>query len=152
VSILVALDGVLRDQNGIQLPGSLKLYRSLLESYRVILSTDSNAMEAERWCRIHGVWDYAELYDNTRVLVGQSIRASHLDAARAAGGQVEFLVDSDSENCVYALSMGVPSFFYAAPKLVARKSAIRSWQEITQTVEDQKALAVGLEPDLQRYE
>jgi hypothetical protein len=152
LSIIVALDGILRDQNGIAIPGSLKLYRSLLEGYRIILSTDSTFMEAERWCRINGIWDYAELYDKSKVLAGETVRASHLAAARASGGQVEFLVDSDSDNCVHALSVGVPSFFYAAPKLVARKPAIRAWEEITQTLDDQRAMAVGLDPELQRYE
>lgn len=152
MAIIVALDGVLRDEQKVPIPGSLKFYRSLLESYRIIISTDDSAYEAERWCRIHGIWDYAELYDRSKKLADLSIRASHINAARASGGQVEFLIDSDSDHCKYALSIGVPSFFYAAPKLVTRKTQIRSWAEIEEVVEAQKAMSVGLDPDLERYE
>lgn len=152
MAIIVALDGVLRDEQKVPVPGSLKLYRSLLESYRVLISADDGAYEAERWCRIHGIWDYAELYDRSKKLPDLSIRASHINAARAAGGQLELLIDSDSDNCKYALSVGVPSLFYASPKLVARKTQIRSWAEIEEVVEAQKALAVGLDPELERYE
>jgi len=152
VAILIALEGVLRDDKGVQLQGSLKLYRSLVDNYRVLISTDSSMLEAERWCRIHGIWDYAEMYDKSRQLAGKTVRASHLDIARAAGGHVELYIDSDADNCKHALSLGVPSFFYAAPKLVPRKEPIRAWQEIAEQVEAQKAMAVGLEPELERYE
>lgn len=152
MSVVVALEGILRNEHGVAIPGGLKLYMSLVESYRIVISTSSSKLEAERWCAINGVRDYAELYDRTKIRVGESLRSSHLAAARASGGQVEFLLDSDSQNCAEALEMGIPSFFYAAPGLISRKTPIRSWEEITEIVERQKELAVGLETDLLRYE
>jgi len=133
----VALDGVLRTEVGDPIAEGVKLYRILAENYRVIIASDHSPELTEHWLRTNLIVGYGDIYDNRYFFEGQDLRSRQLAIAQAQG-RVDLFVDPDADRCAYALSKGVPTMLFAAPKFVRRSRDVRPWQDLADEVERQR--------------
>jgi hypothetical protein len=133
----VALDGVLRTEVGDPIAEGVKLFRILAENYRVIVVSDHSPELTEHWLRANLIVGYGDIYDSRYFFEGQDLRSRQLDIALSQG-KVDLFVDPDADRCAYALSKGVPTMLFAAPKFVRRSRDIRPWQDLTDEVERQR--------------
>jgi hypothetical protein len=153
MSILIAIDGVLRDGYGERLHAGVKLYHALAATYRVVLA--SNDLEAvdERWCKLQGINNYAEMLDKTCAWPDVPLRLRQLEKLRADGGRIELAVEADPELAPLILSAGVPVVLFATPRPAKPKFAIRQWDGITSEIARHREMEAGLvEPELDKWE
>jgi hypothetical protein len=137
MTAILVVDGVLRNNNGEPIPEGLKLFRTLVVSYRVVLSCDDTPNEIDHWLKTNYVFDYGNVLDSTSFYEGQDIRLRHLDLSRA-DGKVELYVDADPDMCAQVLSMGIPTIFFSTPSYFKASREIKPWDTLTQEQENQK--------------
>ena len=152
MSIIVALDGVLRDDHGDPVHAGLKIFHALSANYRVLIATDSNAAEAERWCLLQGITEYGVIIDNSLAWPDRPLREAQIDAARQHGQRIELVVDADADVALYAVSVGIPVMLFAAPKPTKPNFGIRRWDEVTAEIQRQKEMAAGVDSHVEAYE
>ncbi len=153
MTAFISLDGVLRTEVGDPIHEGLKLFRTLVTSYRVALATDGTSEEAEHWLRSNLVTGYAELYDKRLAFEGQDLRLRQLTLARSSGG-IELFVDCDVDRCASAIASGVTTILFTKPGFTRRKRETRPWDDVKQEIESQKQLKAKLvlDDDLNRWE
>lgn len=149
----VALDGVLRTEVGDPIPEGVKLYRILAENYRVIIASDHSPELTEHWLRTNLIVGYGDIYDSRYFFEGQDLRARQLSIAQAQG-RVDLFVDPDADRCAYALSKGIPTMLFAAPRFVRRSREVRPWQDLADEVESQRQalMEAQLGSNVKRFE
>lgn len=150
---MISLDGVLRTETGDPIHAGLKLYRTLLMTYRVAVATDGTLEEAEHWLRSNLLTGHAEVYTNALAFEGQDLRLRQLAIAKV-NGEVELFIDPDVDRCVSALQSGTPIILFASPKFVRRKRKIKPWDHIKDEIAAQKELTAQmlLDGPLDRWE
>lgn len=153
MTALISIDGVLRTEVGDPIHEGLKLFRTMVGSYRIALATDGTAEEAEYWLRSNLVTGYAELYDNKVAFEGQDLRMRQLSLARSSG-RVELFVDCDVDRCAFAINSGITTLLMVKPGFVRRKRETRPWREVAKEIEFQRNLKakLTLDDDLKRWE
>jgi len=137
MSAIIAIEGVLKTETGDPIPEGIKLFRILSEFYRVVLSSDMDAAKTEHWLRSHMVSGYGDIYDSSTFFVGQDLRLRHIDVAKSKG-KLELFIDSDSDYCAYALSIGVPTIMFASPRFVRSKRDVKPWEDLQTEVDRQR--------------
>lgn len=137
MSALIAIEGVLKTETGDPIPEGIKLFRILSEFYRVVLSSDMDKQKTEHWLRSHMIVGYGEVYDSTNFFAGRELRMWHLEMAKSVG-RVDLFIDSDSDFCANALSMGIPSIMFASPRFVRTKRDVRPWEDLQVEVDRQR--------------
>ena len=105
MTAIIAVEGVLRKPNKDPIPEGFKLLRTLVVSYRVVLSTDSNEAEINHWLKTNYLFDYSDVMDSSDFYAGQDYKARHLELARTHG-KVEMYVDADPDACAAARASG----------------------------------------------
>lgn len=152
MAIIVALDGVLRDQHGEAIHAGVKLFSALSESYRIILSTDSTLAEADRWTKLNGCTNHGGIMDSSLSWPDKTVRERHIEVAREHGNRLELIVDSQAEVALLGAKLGIPVLLFAVPKSARPEFAIRTWGEITDEIAKQKLMAAGVESHVEAYE
>jgi len=137
MSAIIAVEGVLKTETGDPIPEGIKLFRILSEFYRVILSSDMDTAKTEHWLRSHMIVGYGEIYDTSTFFVGQETRLRHLEVAKSKG-KIELFIDSDSDFCAEALSMGIPTIMFASPRFVRTIRNVKPWEDLQVEVDRQK--------------
>lgn len=122
---------------GDPIPEGIKLFRILAEHYRIILSSDMDSKKTEHWLRSNMIVGYGEIYDDKTFFEGQERRLRHIDVAKAKG-KVELFIDSDSDYCAYALSLGIPTMMFASPRFTRTNRVVKPWQDLQDEVDRQK--------------
>lgn len=152
MTILVALEGVLKTEQGDPIPEGLKLYRSLLPNYRIVIVSDSDMLVTEYWLKTNFVTGYADILDKSHAYPGMSLRERQITHERLQG-KVEFLIEADADVCAMALKMGVPSLYFATPKFVRTRREVKRWELLTDELQRQKEMLAELtENSLDRWE
>jgi len=137
MTAILVVDGVLRRDNGEPIPEGLKLFRTLVVSYRVVLSSNEDPKMIDHWLKSNYVFDYANVLDNTSFYEGQDIRIRHLELSRG-DGKVELYVDADPDMCAEVLGMGIPTILFSTPSYLKSHRAIKPWTSIAEEQERQK--------------
>lgn len=137
MSILIALEGVLRTESGDPIPEGIKLYRALAPHYRMVICSDLSRLATEHWLKTNFIVDYSDVYDSSYAYEGLDLRERQLEYARTQG-VVEMLIDGDADRCAHAVSVGVHSLFFAAPKFVRRNREVRKWDDIIEVITKQR--------------
>lgn len=143
MTVLLSIEGVLRTETGDPIHQGLKLYRTLVQSYRVILATDKSKEEAAHWLRANLVAGYADIYDSRLAFEGQDLRLRQLAKARAEG-PVEMFVDCDADRCAQAYGAGVLTLLFASPKFIRTKRAVKPWEDMKTELQKQKELTAKI--------
>ena len=153
MTVLISIDGVLRTDVGDPIHEGLKLFRTIVTTYRVALATDGSSEEAEHWLRANLLTGYAELYDNRLAYEGQDLRLRQLQLARASGN-IELFIDCDVDRCASAIASGVTTILFTKPGFVRRKREAKPWTEIKAEIDAQKQLKakIVLDDNLNRWE
>lgn len=139
MTVLMAVEGVLRKENGDPIPEGFKLYRTLLSSYRIVLSVDEDLKKVDHWLKTNYLFDYADVFTDKDAYNGQELRLRHLDLVKQ-GEKLELFIDSDPDTCAAALAGGVPTLLFSTPKHFQTHRDLRPWDVITKEQERQKAL------------
>lgn len=134
---IVALEGVLKTETGNPIPEGIKLFRILVEHYRVVISSDLDGATTEHWLRSNMIVGYSEVYDSKDFYEGQNLRQRHIDLA-LTNGKISLFLDPDADNCAYALSKGILTMLIASPKFVRVSRDVRPWEDLTTEVERQR--------------
>jgi hypothetical protein len=148
MTVLVALDGVLRNETGGPIYEGILLYRSLCQTYKMILCCDTPIFEAEHWLKIHGLNLHDETLDDSVAIVNTDLRIRQLKLSRKQAN-IELLVDPDPERVALSMREGVTSLLFCHPKYQRpefrpeSKDSRRSWADIQDEVLRQK----GIETD-----
>lgn len=153
MTILVALEGVLKTEKGDPIPEGLKLYRSLVPNYRVVIVSDADMKSTEYWLKTNFVVGYADILDNTHAYPNMDLRERHIKH-ESLKGRIEFLIEADADRCALGLSLGVPSLYFSTPKFVRTRREVKRWELITDELQKQReALAASdLGENLNRWE
>lgn len=157
MTVFISLDGVLRTEVGDPIHQGLKLFRTLVPSYRIVLATDGTLEEAEHWLRANLLTGYAGVYDNRVAFEGQDLRLRQLALERANGGQeLELFIDPDPDRCQAAISSGITTILFSHPKFIRRKRKPKGWDVLKEEIAAQKELTAKLMLDedvnLKRWE
>jgi hypothetical protein len=149
----VALDGVLKTETGDPIPDGVKLFRILAEHYRVIITSDLDPAATEHWLRTNLIVGYGDIYDNRYFYEGQDLRARQIAIAQAQG-RIELFVDPDADRCAYALSKGIPTILFAAPKFIRTSRKVKAWEDLADEVDRQRQalLDAHLGSNVKRFE
>jgi len=152
MTAFISIDGVLRTDVGDPIHEGLKLFRTMVGNYRIVLATDGSSDEAEHWLRTNLVTGYAELYDNRLAFEGQDLRLRQLSLARHGG--IELFIDCDPDRCASAIASGVPTMLFAKPGFMRRKRSATPWSDVKKEIEAQKELKakIILDSDPNRWE
>jgi hypothetical protein len=137
MSIIFALEGVLRTETGDPIPEGIKLYRSLAPNYRIVIASDISKLATEHWLKTNFIVDYADVLDSSYSYEGMDLRERQLEYARTQG-VIEMMIDGDADRCAHAVSVGVHALFFTAPKYVRRKREVRKWDDITDVLAKQR--------------
>lgn len=146
MTAFISIDGILRTEVGDPIHEGLKLFRTMVGSYRIALATDGTSEEAEYWLRNNLITGYAELYDNRFAFEGQDLRLRQLALARASGN-IELFIDCDVDRCASAIALGVTTILFAKPGFIRRKRQTKPWDEVKKEVEGQRRLKAKLTLD-----
>jgi len=141
MTVLIALEGVLKTEVGDPIPDGIKLFRVLATNYRVVFSSEQSKAQTEHWLKSNMILGYADVYDSSVFFHGQELRSRHIDVAKSVG-KVELYIDADADFCAEALSKGIPAMMFAAPKFVRTTRNVKPWQDLTDEVERQKLALV----------
>jgi hypothetical protein len=153
MTILIALDGVLRAATGNPIPEGRILFEVLKACAPVVVLSDKPSPEGERWLKVNNV-----AYDN---LIGAEVnldtsvplRRQQVSQERAKSSKIEFLVDSNADHVWWAVSEGIPALFFAHPQFAAPVSrrdsnkGRRSWDEIQTEIDRRQAVALDEEAE-----
>jgi hypothetical protein len=137
MTIIIAIEGVLMTEKGDPIPEGLKLYRTLVPNYRVVVASDTTFEKASYWLKTNFVVGYADILDNTHAYPGIDLRERHIQSEQQKG-RVEFLVEADADRCARGLAIGVPSLYFATPKFVRTKREIKRWDLLTEELAKQR--------------
>ena len=153
MSVLLTIEGVLKNEVGDPIPEGIKLFRALADDYRIILSSEDSPKFTDHWLKSHAIIGYGEVYDDTKFFEGQNIRSRHIALAKASG-PVELYIDADADFCAEALSMGIPALMFASPRFVRTTRNVKPWEDLVNEVERQKIALVEAElgSKLKRFE
>ena len=153
MTVLIALEGVLKTEVGDPIPEGIKLFRILAEHHRIVFSSDMDPDKTEHWLRGNLIIGHAGVYDNKTFFEGQDLRLRHLDVARASG-KVEMFIDADADYCAVALAMGIPTLLFAVPKFVRTTRTVKPWEDLKNEVNRQREalLDAQLGSRLNRFE
>lgn len=143
MTVLMSMEGVLRTETGDPIHQGLKLYRTLAQSYRIILATDGLKEEAEHWLRANLVTGYADIFDVRSAFDGQDLRLRQLAKARSSS-PVELFVDCDADRCAQAYASGVLVILFAAPKFIRTKRVVKPWEDMKVELQKQKELTARI--------
>lgn len=153
MTILVALEGVLKTEQGDPIPEGLKLYRSLVPNYRVVIVSDADMTHTEYWLKTNFVVGYADILDKTHEYPGMHLRERQLKHEMIKG-KVEYIIEADADVCALALSLGIPSLYFATPKFVRTRREVKRWDLLTEELQRQKEMLAeaNLGSNLNRWE
>jgi hypothetical protein len=143
MTILIALDGVLRSGTRTPIREGRILYDALSSDGRLIIMADETIEKAEHWLIQYGVKGYSGLLTPSVLLTDEDpIRPRQIAVARSLG-RVDLVVDCDPETIKHCYDIEVPSLLFAHP--VATKPDFRpdaprrTWGEIETSLEKQRA-------------
>lgn len=139
MTALMSVEGVLRNALGEPIQEGFKLFRTLVVSYRVVLSSTMNAQELEHFVKRNYLFDYGNLLSSEDFYEGQPLRMRHLDLSRQEG-KLELFIDADPDMCAQALAQSVPSILFTTPKYFQAHRHIKPWGVITEEQQRQKEL------------
>jgi len=139
MTILMSIEGVLKKENGDPIPEGFKLYRTLLSSYRIVLSIDDDLKKTDHWLKTNYLFDYADVLTNKNFYSGQELRLRHIDLVKQ-GEKLELFIDSDPEMCAKVLADGIPTLLVSTPKYFQTHKDIKPWDVITKEQERQKEI------------
>lgn len=142
MNIMIALDGVLRSENGQPIPEGIVLYRAFNE-HRVLLATDDTREKAEYWLKVEGLHTHTLLVTSDVAGRDANVRAGQLRYVAGLGSRIQLLIDPSPTHCADAMRAGITSLLFAAPKYQRPEwrpdaaHGMRPWGEITNELEEQ---------------
>lgn len=142
MTILIALDGVLRSDANTPIREGRMLYDALSADLRVVIMANEEKERAEHWLVQYGVKGYAGLLTPSVLLTDEDpIRPRQIAVARSLG-RVDLVVDADPDTVKHCLDIEVPALLFAHPKTSRPEwrpdGQRRTWGEITATLERQR--------------
>jgi hypothetical protein len=146
VNVVLALDGVLRNEVGEMILDGIPVYRAFKQVSRVVLLTDMERKSAEAWCAVNHVFDYDDLIGPEVILdPAEPLRLRQIAVARQRG-QVHLYVDGDPSMVAEALRLGIPTLLSSSPAYARPEfrpdapKGIRRWDDLVGEVTRQQAM------------
>lgn len=142
---VVRVEGILRESSSrVPLDDGTRLYHCLAAYYKLILRTNSNSDEIERWLGVHGFKEHFNVY--TPEIDGMDeylLGLSQLYKIREDGEHVDLALDPNPEVVAKYLREGVTCLLYSSPKYSAPiyrpdyDGKVRPWTAIETEMEAQ---------------
>lgn len=150
MTILVALDGVIRSEANTPIREGRILYDALVKDGRVVLLCNDEKELAEHWLTQYGVRGYAGILTPSVTLTDNDpIRPRQIAVARSMG-RVDMVVDADPAVISHCIDIEVPSLLFMHPKTTRpawRPEERRTWGDIEAALERQKEKEARVVPD-----
>lgn len=142
MTILFALNGVLRSDANTPIREGRILYDALVKDGRVVFMCDEEKEKVEYWLTQYGIKGYAGLLTPSVTLTDEDpIRARQISVARSLG-RVDMVIDADPDTVKHCLEVEVPAMLFTHPKTSLPEwrpdSERRTWGEITAMLEKQR--------------
>lgn len=142
MSVLVYMDGVLRDSSKRPISQGIALYRSLkTKTTAVIACADSK--DADRWLRENKLRDLDSLIDLNIPALGDDPEFRQFEYARAKG-RVDLVITSNPELAKKLLAVGMTTIMFLHPHYLKEefrpdsRKGIQSWADIVSELEKQQ--------------
>lgn len=143
--ILVEIDGVLKDRNDGVIATGLLMYGPLTAYNQIVLMTEMDSAEANRWLNINKIVDFDLIIDKSVYLETENLQERQIQVARSRGN-VDLFITSNPALWTYAFNLGIPSLMFGVPQYLRvefRPDApkkVRSWDQVTEAIEKQNTL------------
>lgn len=142
MTVLIALNGVLRSDANTPIREGRMLYDALVSDYRVVIMADETTELTEHWLVQYGVKGYAGLLTPSVLLTDEDpLRPRQIATARALG-RVDMVVDADPVVVTHCLEIEIPALLFTHPKTSRPEwrpdDGRRTWDEITAMLEKQR--------------
>ena len=134
MTILVALDGILRSDANTPIREGRILFDALVADGRVVIMADEPQDKAEYWLKQYGIKGYAGILSPSLLLTDDDpLRARQISVAQSLG-RVDMVIDVDPATIVHCYDIDVPAMLFAHPKTTTpgfRPDVAReSWADI----------------------
>lgn len=145
MTVLVALDGVLRTPTGAPIPEGISLYAMLCQGFRVTLCLDGPLSQHERWLLNNGFTMHDDVMDDSLAMAGMDLRDRQVDVARNLGS-VEMHVDPSPERVARSFQKGIVSLLFLKPAYLRPEfrpdlaKPLRPWAAIAEEIDAQAEL------------
>lgn len=152
----MAMDGVVRDHMRRPIPEGRRLAEALGRTYKLILVTDANDVEADKiWLQMENIKAAVDVMPGVlaTTLRGDDERVAQITLLRARGEHVVLLVDSDPERIAAAFQVGITGLLFAHPGVMRPEfrpdweHKPQPWADLVAEMEQGRYLASQLEPD-----
>lgn len=142
MSVLIAMEGVLRDGPKFVREGRLLVDALLGAQKRVVFMSDEPIDKAEHWLSRNGIFGYAGvLSPSVAVDPDEPLRERQIAVARTVG-HVDLVVDANPEVIKHCLDERIPSLLFAHPETLLPEwhpdTAVKPWGDITSQLERKK--------------
>lgn len=136
MTILVAIDGVLRSGHRVIREGRILFDAFQQAKRRIVFMSDESVETAEHWLGTSGFYDYAGIFSPAMAVDDdEPLWKRHIAAARYMGN-VDLVISGDPEVIAHCLEIRVPSLLFAHPESALPEwrpdSNVRSWSDITE--------------------
>lgn len=141
MTVLIALDGVMRTAVKAPIPSGMELYLAFLKAGRVVILTDGPIAEAEHWLRSHGVKMPDRAIGNEVDLAGVELRLRQVELESSSPTRI--VVEADPERALTLISQGIAVLLFAQSSYIRPEHSLtgnhtRRWSEIQDEIERRK--------------
>lgn len=151
--VIVALDGVLKAQNGSVIQDGRLLLECLRSAGKITIISPESGDATKRWLMQNRI-SYDDIVDSSLDLGGfESLKKRQINRVRSTG-VVKFLVDHDPEIVAWAMSEGLTCSMFVHPLYALPKNrpdvekSRRSWDDIQREYDKQQKLLEDEDADI----
>lgn len=141
MSIIIFLDGVIRNETKTPIFEGISLYRALNADATVVFAV-SDEEEATKWCLQHKFQDVDGYIDDSKVKTKEDKNFAKIEHIRSAG-TVFFVVTADVDLAKKCLEHGIRTLLFIHPIYMSHKfrpdsrTGVKSWSEIESELDKQ---------------
>lgn len=116
----ISVEGVLRNDSRSPTDDGNRLYWALSKYYKLLLCTNSNSDEINRWLGIHGFKSHFNVYSESEPPEDElQMKINQLYRIREDGERVDLFIDPNPEAIAHYIKHGVTGLLYVSPRYSA---------------------------------
>jgi hypothetical protein len=150
VNIVVFMDGVLRGDHGQPLPTGCALYRTFIDTHRLLLV--GNDVEADTlWLKAEGMRGHAHLAAIDPLDAEHDVIHRTLTQLRTRG-RIDLVIAANPEQATEAFTLGFETMVHFAPKFARpawrpdKDNAPKAWRSLMEELQAERMAAASVAP------
>lgn len=143
-TMVIALEGVLRNKQGQPIPQGLALYHGMKTVYKIVIAVDDlSRAQAEHWLQVEGLRDHIRIICADVALGGNDVRYEQLRTLGGLQMRPDMVIEPSPARVAAAVSAGYTTVLftqpsYARPEWRADSSkGVKAWASIEEELTKQ---------------